>query len=216
MLITEQQFRRMMPAAGARLDAHWPYINPALEQAAINTPERIAAFLAQLAHESSEYRHMEEIWGPTEAQLGYEGAERLGNVMPGDGYRYKGRGPIQITGRANYMVCGQALGLDLIGHPELLALPQYGTASACWYWNSRKLSLLADRAWFKAITRAINGGYNGLSDRRLYWDRNRALLGLAPVDLAGEEADIKAFQRSRGLVADGIIGPATLRALERP
>jgi putative chitinase len=94
-MIIEQQFRQMMPHAGSRLDPHWPYIAPALEKGRITTPKRIAAFLAQLAHESGEYKHMEEIWGPTEAQRGYEGRPDLGNYFPGDGYKFKGHGPIQ-------------------------------------------------------------------------------------------------------------------------
>ena len=211
MIITEQQFRRMMPMAGTRLDAHWPFINPALKKAEIDTPERIAAFLAQLAHESGEYRYMEEL-GDGSA---YEGRADLGNTQPGDGPRFKGHGPIQITGRANHEACGRALGIDLIANPTLITRPEYGTASACWFWNSRRLSPLADHAWFKAITRTINGGFNGLSDRRVYWDRNRALLGLEPVALDYEVYRIKKFQRDRGLVDDGVIGPQTLDALYR-
>ncbi len=208
-MLTEQLLRQMMPAAGARLDAHLPYIVPALEAAAINTPKRIAAFLAQLAHESGEYRHMEEL-----ADGGaYESRADLGNVEAGDGVKFKGHGPIQITGRANHAACGQALGIDLINTPRLLTLPEYGTTSACWFWNTRHLSLLADVDWFKAITRSINGGYNGLSDRRQYWDRNRALLGLPPVDTDGEAAAIVKFQRNHGLTADGVVGPMTLSAV---
>jgi predicted chitinase len=210
MIISEQQFRQMMPNAGHRLDAHWPYINPAFDKAAIDTPERIVAFMAQLAHESGEYRYMEEIADGSD----YEGRADLGNTEPGDGVKFKGHGPIQITGRDNHVACGQALGIDLVANPRLLTLPQYGTASACWFWNSRQLSPLADVDWFKTITRIINGGYNGLSDRRQYWDRNRAILGLAPVDLDGEPDAIMAFQRDHGLTADGIVGAKTLARLE--
>jgi len=212
-MISEQTLRRMMPAAGARLDAHLPYIVPAMEKGRINTPDRVAAFLAQLAHESGEYRYMEEL-----ADGGaYEGRADLGNVLPGDGPRFKGHGPIQITGRANHRACGQALGLDLESDPTLLTRPEYGTASAVWFWTigNKKidLSLLADRGWFKAITRVINGGLTGLSDRRNYWDRNRALLGLPMMDLDLEAERIKQFQRERGLVADGIAGPKTYAAI---
>jgi predicted chitinase len=210
MKISEQQFRQMLPNAGRRLDAHWPFINPALETAGIDTPQRIAAFLAQLAHESAEYRYMEEIADGS----AYEGRADLGNIQPGDGVKFKGHGPIQITGRANHEACGQALGIDLIAEPRLICTPVYGTASACWFWNSRGLSLLADVDWFKTITRRINGGYNGLSDRRQYWDRNRALLGLAPVDLDQEAAAIEQFQREHGLAADGVVGARTLALLD--
>ncbi len=208
--ITERQFRQMMPNAGARLDAHWPFIVPALEAAHIDTPRRIAAFLAQLAHESGEYRYMEELADGS----AYEGRADLGNIFPGDGVKFKGHGPIQITGRDNHHDCGVALGVDLTNTPRLLTLPEYGTASACWFWNSRSLSLLADRDWFKAITKIINGGYNGLSDRRQYWDRNRAILGLPPVDLDDEAKSIATFQREHGLFADGAVGPKTLAALK--
>jgi len=202
-----------MPNAGHRLDAHWPFINEALAEGRIETPKRITAFLAQLAYESAEYRYMEEIWGPTEAQLGYEGRADLGNTQPGDGRKFAGVGPIQNTGRANITACGLYLGIDTAADPKLLTLPQYGTRSAVWFWNTRKLSLLADRDWFKTITRIINGGLNGFSDRRQYWDRNRALFGLPMVDTGQEGADIMAFQRSRGLVADGAVGSKTMAAL---
>lgn len=216
-MISEPLLRRMMPLAGARLDAHLPYIGPAMEKGGITTPVRVAAFVAQLAHESGEYRHMEEIWGPTEAQLGYEGRADLGNVLPGDGIRFKGHGPIQITGRANHRACGRWLGIDAEANPLLLTQPRYGTAAAVWFWTigtgKIDLNLLADRGWFKTITRVINGGLNGLSDRRQYWDRNRALLGLAPIDLDQEAYGIAEFQRSRGLFGDGVAGPKTFAAV---
>lgn len=216
-MLSEQTLRRMMPAAGARLDAHLPYIVPAMAKGEIKTPDRIAAFIAQLAHESGEYRYMQEIWGPTEAQLGYEGRADLGNMNYGDGRRFAGHGPIQITGRANHRACGQYLGLDLERDPLLITRPEHGTASAVWFWTQGNgkidLNLLADRGWFKTITRIINGGLNGLSDRRQYWDRNRALLGLAPIDLDLEAEVIKAFQRERGLLADAVAGPKTFAAV---
>jgi predicted chitinase len=219
-VISESLLRKMMPNAGARLEPHLPYIGLALEEGRINTPKRIAAFVAQLAHESGEYRYMEELASGDD----YDTRTDLGNTpeIDGDGRTYKGRGPMQITGKNNYIACGAALGVDLIDDvldpdddlaPDKLMWPQYATRSAVWFWNSRRLSLLADRDWFKTITRAINGGLNGFSDRRLYWDRNRALLGLPLVDTGQEAADIMAFQRSRGLVADGVAGPKTFAAL---
>lgn len=209
MKITDDQLHRMMPNAGHRLDAHMPFIPLALERGEIDTPERIAAFMAQLAHESGEYRYMEELASGED----YEGRADLGNTHPGDGMRFKGRGPIQITGRANYRECGYALNLDLEIEPTLLCTPGYGTASAVWYWNSRKLSPLADRRWFVTITKKINGGTNGLPDRAAYWHRNRAILGLPPVNMAAETDDIRAFQREQGLLDDGVCGPITHAAV---
>lgn len=208
MTLTEEQFRAMMPNAGHRLDAHWPYINPALGEAAIDTPERIAAFLAQLAHESGEYRWMEEIADGS----AYEGRADLGNTEPGDGMRFKGHGPIQITGRTNHKSCGLALGIDLIAEPRLICTPEYGTASACWFWNSRRLSPLADRGWFSTITKIINGGFNGLEDRWRYYERNRQILSLDYVDPEGERGSVRDFQREHGLAVDGAAGPITCAA----
>jgi predicted chitinase len=208
-MINASMLRKMFPNAGSRLDPHIPYIIAAMEEGNIQTPQRIAAFLAQVAHESGEYRYMEEL-ASGEA---YEGRADLGNWLPGDGVKYKGRGPIQITGRNNYAACGAALGLNLIDSPELLALPANGTRAAVWFWNRHNLSTLADVDWFKTITKRINGGFNGLSDRRNYWDRNRALLGLPFVDLDREPDTIRQFQRDHGLTPDGVVGPNTMKAL---
>lgn len=215
-LLTEQQLRQMFPNAGSRLDPHLPYIVPAMEEGYIDSPRRIAAFLAQLAHESGEYRYMEEIADGS----AYEGREDLGNVNPGDGVKYKGHGPMQITGRYNHARCGAALGLPLLEYPTLLTRPEYGTRSAVWYWNDRGLSPLADLDDFREITRRINGGFNGWDDRVRYWERNRLILGLpaseAGIPVSGilscEEA-IKRLQVAHGLEADGVVGPITRAAL---
>ena len=209
MLITEQQFRRMMPNAGNRLDAHWPFINPAMEEGKINTPKRITAFLAQLAHESGEYRYMEELADGS----AYEGRADLGNVQPGDGRKFKGHGPIQITGRDNHRDCGVELGLDLVKEPTLIARPEHGTRAAVWFWNSRDLSLLADRDWFRVITLRINGGTNGWADRLTYYMRNRQILKLPPYSAIEEDLAIRKFQRANGLGDDGNVGRETMKAV---
>lgn len=100
----------------------------------------------------------------------------LGNTQAGDGSKYRGRGLIQITGRANYAACGESLGLNLITHPELLELPEYAAMSAAWFWKQNGLNDLADRDQFNTITRRINGGLNGLQDRLDIWSRARAVL----------------------------------------
>ena len=141
---------------------------------------RAAAFIAQLAHESGEFRFMEEIWGPTAAQERYEPesdlAKRLGNTAAGDGKRYKGRGPIQVTGRSNYRKYGELLGVDLVAHPELAATPATGFAVAGLFWQRNGLNALADQGDFKEITRRINGGFNGLPERQKFYDRALAVL----------------------------------------
>jgi predicted chitinase len=209
MILAEEQLRQMFPNAGRRLDPHLPFIGSALERGDITTPERIAAFLAQVAHESAEYRYMEEIADGSD----YEGRLDLGNTHPGDGMRFKGHGPIQITGRANHRACGYALGIPLESEPTLICTPEYGTASAAWFWNSRNLSLLADLGWFTTTTKVINGGTNGLYDRWKYYNRNREILSLRPLYPIGEIDAIRAFQRAHGLVDDGVVGPKTMAAV---
>jgi hypothetical protein len=120
---------------------------------------------------------MEEIWGPTQAQLGYEGRRDLGNTQPGDGKRFKGRGPIQVTGRANYRKYGAKLSLNLEANPELAATPEVGFRIAGLYWADRGLNALADLRDFKTITRRINGGLNGFADRQRYYERALLVLG---------------------------------------
>lgn len=130
------------------------------------SPKRLAHFLAQVYHESGGFRYMEEIWGPTAAQQRYETREDLGNLGGGDGYRFKGRGPIQLTGRANYRRFGRLCGIDLENHPEVAALPSVGMLTAALYWDDRKLNALADAGDIEGITRKINGGLNGFADRK--------------------------------------------------
>ena len=96
--------------------------------------------------------------------------------MPGDGSKYQGRGLIQITGRANYMACGEALGLDLIKQPELLEKPQHACMSAAWFWATKGLNTLADAGLFDKITRYINGGQNGAAARQALYTRSLKVL----------------------------------------
>jgi putative chitinase len=98
-------------------------------------------------------------------------AGRMGNTEPGDGWKYRGRGLFQVTGRANYAACGDALGLDLIRQPELLEKPQHACMSAAWFWASRGLNTLADAGQFDKITQLINGGQNGAADRKALYAR---------------------------------------------
>lgn len=133
----------------------------------INTRLRIAAFLAQIGHESGSLVYVKELGGPIYFAK-YDGRKDLGNTQPGDGARFAGRGLIQVTGRANYLKASQALFGDnrLLSLPELLEQPEWATKSAVWYWSTRNLNDLADSDRFTDLTRAINGGTNGLEDRR--------------------------------------------------
>lgn len=171
--ISVDDLRRIMPNLSvADAQRYLPYLNSAMNEAGITTKPRQAAFLAQLAHESGGLRYMEEI----ASGAAYEGRRDLGNTQPGDGRRYKGRGPIQLTGRANYREAGRALGIDLENHPERASDPDVGFRIAAWYWQTRGLNGLADQGNFREITRRINGGYNGLADRERYWAVARQVL----------------------------------------
>lgn len=176
MPISQQQLLQILPNARPVAGVFVPVLNTAMERYQIVGRKRVAAFIAQLGHESGQLRYVREIWGPTLAQAKYEGRADLGNTQPGDGSKYRGRGLIQITGRANYAACGETLGLDLITQPELLELPQYAAMSAAWFWKQNGLNDLADRDQFNTITRRINGGLNGLQDRLEIWSRARAVL----------------------------------------
>ena len=166
--VTVGQLRAVMPnLSQAKAEQYLPHLNRAMAEANITTPQRKAAFLAQLAHESGQLRYMEEI----ASGAAYEGRRDLGNTQPGDGVRYKGRGPIQLTGRANYRAAGRALGIDLEGNPARAKDPDVAFRIAGWYWSSRNLNTYADAGNFREVTRRINGGYNGLADREAYYRR---------------------------------------------
>jgi putative chitinase len=165
-----------------RAEMFAPHLDAACARYAIDTPARLAAFLAQIGHESGALRYTAELWGPTPAQTRYEGRADLGNLQPGDGYRYKGRGLIQTTGRANYVRLRdrlRAAGVecpDFEAEPEALEQPQWAALSAADYWGMRGLNALADAGDFESITRRINGGLNGQADRLRRWEKAKAVL----------------------------------------
>lgn len=136
---------------------------------------RLAHFMGQCAHESGGFRYMEELGGDVYFAR-YNGRSDLGNTQPGDGPRFHGRGPIQLTGRANYREFGQALGLDFENNPEIVAMPAIGILVACKFWNDRGLNALADVDDGDRITKKINGGMNGIDDRRRRTDIARAYI----------------------------------------
>jgi len=151
-----------------------PHLNAALAEFEINTPLRVAAFLAQIGHESGELRW----WVEFADGKAYEGRKDLGNTQPGDGPRYKGRSPVQLTGRNNYLKAGTALGVDLIAHPERAADADIGFRIAGWFWKTHNLNDLADKQLFDSLTKAINGGYNGKAHRDALYKTAKTVLGI--------------------------------------
>lgn len=151
-----------------------PFLRKYCREYKINTPERISAFLAQVGHESGRFFYTEEI----ASGAAYEGRLDLGNTETGDGCRFKGRGLLQLTGRYNYQRLSDATGTDFVQNPSALSEPEYAVLSACWYWNDRGLNRLADSENFNAITKIINGGYNGLADREYFYRKCKEAFSL--------------------------------------
>lgn len=162
---TELMLAMNIPLARAQKWA--PALSLAMDGAGINNRRRMAAFLAQIGHESGSLVYTKELGGDKYLSK-YEGRADLGNTHKGDGVKFAGRGLIQVTGRANYSRASHALFGDdrLLDSPELLEQPEWAAKSAAWYWTSRNLNALADQDRFTDITRAINGGTNGLDDRK--------------------------------------------------
>lgn len=170
--MTPNDLLAILPFAKPHIAAFFTPIVNAMEEFEINTPARQASFLAQIGHESGQLRYVRELASGT----AYEGREDLGNTHLGDGARFKGRGLIQITGRANYAACGEALGLDLVANPELLEEPVSACRSAGWFWKLHGLNELADAGDQVRITKRINGGTNGLADRLALFDKAKEVL----------------------------------------
>ena len=190
-MITADDLEKMalhMPPQRAALFA--PLLTAAMDEFEINNGARESAFLAQVLHESGQLYYLREL----ASGQAYEGRVDLGNTSPGDGPRYKGRGLLQITGRANYAAVGAALNLDALDQPELLEQPEAAARSAGWFWTTgaglrlsraakarlgdlTNLNDVADKGDFVGITLAINGGTNGLASRQAYYERAQAVLG---------------------------------------
>ena len=165
--MTEEQLRKIAPHASAsNIKIYAPLLTKWMPYYSINTKLRIAAFLAQIIHESGSFNYTKEI----ASGKAYEFRKDLGNTSKGDGVRYKGRGFIMITGKANYIVISKAINVDFVNHPEWLERPEYAVQSACWWWATHGLNALADKGGFKKITKIINGGYNGYNDRLNYYN----------------------------------------------
>ena len=176
-MITLDNLKTICPQASVgRMALFLEALNDAMDEYHISeNVQRETAFIAQVAHESGGFHYVREL-ASGEA---YEGRKDLGNIEPGDGVRYKGRGLIQITGRANYGACSVALfgyPSRLLTAPELLEDPGNACRSAAWFWQTHGLNELADAGDFLRITKRINGGTNGLPDRMAYFERAKEVL----------------------------------------
>ena len=155
----------------------------AIERAGIKDPVIKAQIMAQTAHESGNFRYTREVWVPTGQQQRYEGRKDLGNVVPGDGYKYKGRGFLQITGRANYAEMSRELGVDFVNNPDLLSTPKYASISAL-AWFKKRWNTIKNWGDVVSVTRVVNGGYNGLGDRAQKFSKYLKKYGVHPSSLA--------------------------------
>jgi len=141
----------------------------------INTPLRIAHFMAQIDHESGGFKWLTELGSKSYFDK-YEGRKDLGNINSGDGFKYRGRGFIQITGRYNYIRLSKDTRIDFVNNPDLLSEEANAMISACWYWKLKNLNKYADLDDFKKITKLINGGYNGLQERKDLLDKWKKII----------------------------------------
>lgn len=212
MQLTESMLVRILPRSRYVAPAFVPALNRAMTRYGINSSVRVAAFLAQVGHESAQLTALVENLNYSAVGLAntwpsrfaadrsrkpyppnliamslarkpelianhvYANRNGNGSEASGDGWRFRGRGLIQITGRANYNDVARALRLDLLAHPELLEQPELAALSAAWWWSARGLNELADAGKFEQITRVINGGTNGLVDRVVLWHGARLVL----------------------------------------
>lgn len=187
----------------------------------LDQPHRLAEFLPQLMHESADFRYDRELWGPTPAQVGYEGRKDLGNTEPGDGKKFAGHTAMQITGRFNTTRfrdwCRKfidARAPDFVAHPEMMNTDPWEGLGPIWFWavgnsTGQSLNRYADQGDVENITRKINGGLNGFAYRLDYLVRvSLVMLGFAPTDVRG-------FQKQAGVKVDGDPGPKTRAALHQ-
>jgi len=184
MLITEKILHQIMPQATQKnIDLFIDPLNAAMEEFQINTPLRIAAFLAQIAHESGSLKYTEEISSGSD----YEYRKDLGNLKSQaltiahahgstTGRWFKGKGLIQLTGFDNFLACSKALGIDCLNKPFLLSQPEGASRSAAWFFSNHGLNELADECKFNRCTKIINGGYNGKTERDAFYAKAKEVL----------------------------------------
>lgn len=261
-MITLEQFSAMIPK-NKDPKSWYDAAVELFEQYEINTPNRIAGFMAQCAHESADFTTLEENLNYSEKALNsvfgrYFGAGKenaaeyarnpekianyvymdkyrskggaMGNVEDGDGWRFRGRGIKQLTGRNNYTAFGKTVGMTAEEAAEYVATPKGAIESACWFWKTNKLATWADKGDNVGLTKKINGGTIGLDDRNRRWEAALAILGgevpaPAPKAAAATEVrtlrkgmqgdDVKRMQEALGIAADGDFGFGTQTALKK-
>lgn len=185
--------------------------------AGLERPHRLAMYLGQLSHESAGWKYDRELWGPTAAQKRYDTRTDLGNTAAadGDGYLYRGRGPIQITGKSNYaQFTAWARKMDrdapdFVKNPDAVNTDPWEGLGPIWYWDTRSINALADRGDFEAVTKRINGGLNGYADRQQRYARAALIL------MGRKPTDVRGYQMALGLTPDGIAGPVTLASMHK-
>jgi putative chitinase len=250
-----------------KVDAWYTALMEVLPRYGINTPRRVAHFISQCAHESNNFRSLEEnlnysadalvrvfprYFGPGKRDAAAYARNpekianyvymdefrtaKMGNVNPGDGWRFRGRGLKQLTGRDNYTRFGKSVGMTAEQAAEYVATEKGAIESACWFWDTNKLNTIADTDDVVLMTKRINGGNIGLEDRQQRYNRALPLLegrtptpAAAPAPAAALPAGIdmntvlrvgsrgetvKAVQAKLGLTADGAFGPGTERAVK--
>lgn len=177
--------RAAMPGLStANAVSYLPLMEAAMRERGITSQLRSAMWLAQVGHESMSLMYFEELNSGQE----YEGRVSLGNTQPGDGVKFKGRGPIQITGRTNYTQAGAALNLPLVTNPKMAADPQYAFRISAWWWYAHNINTFADRGDVIGATKVINGGTQGLSDRQYRYGLAIALGGAVVPSTQGDDS----------------------------
>jgi putative chitinase len=252
MILTEQQLAAMIPGNTRVSEWHRALVE-ILPKYDINTRRRIAHFISQCAHESNNFRTLEEnlnysteallrvfprYFGPGKANANeyarnpeklanyvYMDVNRtprgaLGNTQPGDGWRFRGRGLKQLTGRNNYAAFGKTVGMTAEQASEYVATEKGAIESACWFWDTNKLNTIADTDDVVLMTKRINGGDIGLSDRLRRYNEAMGILGgssgSSEVLKVGSRGDVvRDIQRKLGISADGVFGPGTESAVRR-
>jgi putative chitinase len=261
-MLTAKQFATLFP--NCKDPEGWvDAMNGVFPEYEINTPQRIAAFIAQCGHESGGWRTFSEnlnysaksldavfskyfVKAGRNAEEYARQPEKIANVVyanrmdngdtdSGDGWRYRGRGPIQLTGKANSTAFSSDMGVDAVDNPDQVAEDkEVALKSAIWFWNKNGLNKFADISDIKTMTKRINGGYIGLEDRIHHWKVALAAMGVMHDNLHGsdeEESDVdtsdigvlrkgskgegvKMMQKALGIDADGNFGPGTERVLK--